>query len=47
LPAAIEKAEEPNAKAVAAELEQKGGMLGYEVELVENGRLKRAWVAAG
>jgi len=47
LPAAIEKAEEPNAKAVAAELEQKDGMLGYTVKLVENGRLRLAWVAAG
>ena len=47
LPAAIDRAEEPNAKAVAAELEQKDGMIGYTVKLVENGRLKLAWVAAG
>jgi uncharacterized membrane protein YkoI len=47
LPAAIERAEEHNAKAVAAELEQKDGMLGYTVKLVEDGKLKRAWVAAG
>jgi hypothetical protein len=47
LPAAIDRAEEPNAKAVAAELVQKGGMIGYTVKLVENGRLKLAWVAAG
>src|SRR6266513_1118280 len=45
LPAAIDRAEEPNAKAVAAELEQKDGVLGYTVKLVENGRLKLAWVA--
>ncbi len=47
LPAAIARAEEPNAKAVAAELEQKDGVVGYTVKLVENGRLKLAWVAAG
>ena len=47
LPAAIDRAEEPNAKAVAAQLEQKDGMLGYTIKLVENGKLKLAWVAAG
>ena len=47
LPAAIARVEEPNAKAVAAELEQKDGVFGYTVKLVENGRLKLAWVAAG
>lgn len=47
LPAAIDEVEEPNARAVAAELEQKNGVLGYIVKLVENGRLKLAWVAAG
>ena len=47
LPAAIDRAEEPNAKAVAAQLEQKDGVLGYTVKLVEDGKLKLAWVAAG
>jgi uncharacterized membrane protein YkoI len=47
LPAAIDRAEEPNAKAVAAQLEQKDGVLGYTVKLVENGKLKLAWIAAG
>jgi uncharacterized membrane protein YkoI len=45
--AAIDRAEEPNAKVVAAELEQKDGALGYTVKLVENGRLRLAWIAAG
>jgi uncharacterized membrane protein YkoI len=44
---AIDKAEEPNAKVVAAELEEKDGAIGYTVKLVENGRLKLAWIAAG
>ena len=47
LPAAIDRAEEPNAKAVAAQLEQKDGVLGYTVKLVEDGRLRLAWIAAG
>ena len=47
LPAAIDRAEEPNAKAVAAQLEQKDGVLGYTIKLVEDGKLKLAWVAAG
>jgi uncharacterized membrane protein YkoI len=45
--AAIDRAAEPNAKVVAAQLEQRDGTLGYEVKLVENGRVKLAWVAAG
>src|SRR5258706_4195229 len=45
--AAIDRAEEPNAKVVAAQLEQKDGAFGYTVKLVENGRLKLTWVAAG
>src|SRR6266550_1147309 len=44
LPAAIDKAEEPNAKAVAAELEQKDGVLGYTVKLVQDGKLRLAWI---
>src|SRR5258705_1264131 len=45
--AAIDRAEEPNAKVVAAQLEQKDGAFGYTVKLVENGRMKLTWVAAG
>jgi uncharacterized membrane protein YkoI len=45
--AAIDRAEEPNSKVVAAELEQKDGTLGYTVKLVQNGRLRLAWIAAG
>ena len=45
--AAIDRAEEPNAKVLAAQLEQKDGAFGYTVKLVENGRLRLAWVAAG
>lgn len=45
--AAIARAEEPNTKVVAAQLEKRNGTLGYEVKLVENGKLKLAWVVAG
>jgi uncharacterized membrane protein YkoI len=47
LPAAIDRAAEPNAKVVAAGLEERDGMIGYTVKLVEDGRLKLEWVAAG
>ena len=47
LPEAVARVEAPGTKIVAAQLDQKGDRLGYTVKLVEQGKLKFAWVDAG
>jgi hypothetical protein len=47
LPEAVAQVETPGANVLAAQLDQKGDRLGYTVKLVEQGKLKFAWVDAG
>ena len=47
LPEAVARFEAPGTKVVAAQLDQKGDHFGYTVKLVEQGKLKFAWVDAG
>ena len=47
LPEAVARVEAPGTKIVAAQLDQKGDQFGYTVKLVEQGKLKFAWVDAG
>jgi hypothetical protein len=44
---AVAQVETPGTKVLAAQLDQKGERFGYTVKLVEEGRLKFAWVDAG
>jgi hypothetical protein len=44
---AIATVEGPRTKVLAAQLDQKNNRFGYSVKLVEDGKLKSAWVDAG
>jgi hypothetical protein len=44
---AVAMVEGPQTKVIAAQLDQKNSRFGYSVKLVEDGKLRSAWVDAG